>query len=404
VPHDPRVHYVDLWRYRTLSPLEKGKMDVIAYDVDGYTPGLGSVRGTGDYSPGSIGAFRRRLHAELDFEMLRVSADQAREGERIEIWLGAVRPDVKPVTVSTDAEVDLYREFGRQSNEAIIVRLVDSAGQVEDVDVLAEEPVRFFRIDKPKRTDLVLRGQPPSEMVRIPGQPYLYRLTNPQPPSDYPYASPPFQATYAYLPGRAAVSRNVRLKPFWIDRYPVTNGEFARFLAATGYRPPDTTNFLKHFLNGRVPPALENHPVVYVSYDDAKAYAQWAGKRLPTEEEWQFAAGAEDGRQWPWGNDPPASKDTHSTGTLPVDVHPSQASPYGVEDLVGNVWQWTASLMDNGRELTVMLRGGSWHEPPKGRWWVPGGARRITENYPLPLAGPGMNRLSTVGFRCVKDE
>jgi hypothetical protein len=60
--------------------------------------------------------------------------------------------------------------------------------------------------------------------------------------------------------------------------------------------------------------------------------------------------------------------------------------------------------MDNGRHLTVMLRGGSWYRPPKGRWWVPGGPRRITENYPLPLAGPAMNRLATVGFRCVKDE
>ena len=91
-------------------------------------------------------------------------------------------------------------------------------------------------------------------------------------------------------------------------------------------------------------------------------------------------------------------------GTEAVDARPDDASPYGVRDLVGNVWQWTASLMDNGRDLTVMLRGGSWYYPPKGRWWVPGGPRRITENYPLLLAGPGMNRLATVGFRCVKDE
>lgn len=405
VAHDLHTHYVDLWRYRALSARQEGKTDVIDYDVDGYTPGLGSVRGTGDYSPGSIGAFRRRLRSELDFEMLRVSTEQPKEGERIEIWLGTVRPDVKPVTVSTDAEVDLYQQFGRHSNEAVILRLMNSAGQVEDVDVLAGESVRFFRIDKPKATDLVVRGQQPAGMIRIPGRPYVYRLTNPSPPSDYPYASPPFQATYAYMAGVASISRTVQLKPFWIDRYPVTNREYASFLAGTGYRPQNDNNFLKHFLNGHVAPGLENHPVVYVSYDDAKAYAQWAGKRLPTEEEWQFAAGAEDGRQWPWGNEAPISnRDIRSTGTQPVDAHPSQASPYGVEDMVGNIWQWTASLMDNGRELTVMLRGGSWYYPPKGRWWVPGGVRRITENYPLPLAGPGMNRLATVGFRCVKDE
>ena len=118
-----------------------------------------------------------------------------------------------------------------------------------------------------------------------------------------------------------------------------------------------------------------------------------------------MAAGGADARPWPWGAEwDPSRTNPGGKGAEPVGAHPSGASPYGVEDLVGNVWQWTASLMDNGRHLTVMLRGGSWYRPPKGRWWVPGGPRRITENYPLPLAGPAMNRLATVGFRCVKDE
>jgi formylglycine-generating enzyme required for sulfatase activity len=86
-----------------------------------------------------------------------------------------------------------------------------------------------------------------------------------------------------------------------------------------------------------------------------------------------------------------------------VDAHPAGVSPHGVEDLVGNVWQWTASLMDNGRHTIVFVRGGGWYRTPEGIWWVRGGPRPVTDHFPLPLFGPAMNRFSTVGFRCVKD-
>jgi iron(II)-dependent oxidoreductase len=407
VPHRERVHYVDMWRYRQLTPERRGDSDVISYDVEGYTPGLGSLTGSADYSPGCIGAFRQRMRAWLDFEMLHVELEQALKGGRVEIRLGTVEPQTNPVRMpaAKQIELDLFRQFGRHTNETVIVRLVDRDGQVQDVAIVPEDAVRFFRVDKLVRTAPVEAATMPDGMVRIPGGQFRYVLTNPAPPAEFPFAEPPFQPTYAYLPGAPPVDRQVTLQPFWMDRYPVTNAQYAAFVAATSYRPKDATNFLRHFVSGKPPRGQENHPVVYVSYDDAKAYAAWAGKRLPTEEEWQMAAGAADARAWPWGAGWDASR-TNPGGkdTEPVGAHPSGASPYGVEDLVGNVWQWTASLMDNGRHLTLMLRGGSWYRPPKGRWWVPGGPRRITENYPLPLAGPAMNRLATVGFRCVKDE
>jgi formylglycine-generating enzyme required for sulfatase activity len=401
VPHEPRVHYVDLWRYRPLPARLEGTTDVIPYDVEGFTPGLGSMRGTADYSPGSIGVFPQRLQSSLEFEMLQVNVSNPVEDEHVELWLGTVDPGMEPLKLSPESSVDLYKQFHRHTNQAIILRLTNAAGEVEDVQVIPEAAVRFFRIDKPQPTAPVHPSETPSGMVRIPGGRVPYRLSNHRPPAEYPYAFPPFQPTYAYLAGTPALDREATLKPFWIDRYPVTNAEYARFVAATRYQPADQTNFLKHFAHGAVPQGLENHPVVYVSYDDAKAYAAWAGKRLPTEQEWQFAAG----RAWPWGTaEDPARYNSQRLGTQPVNSHPQGASPYDVEDLVGNVWQWTASLMDNGRQLTVMLRGGSWYYPPNGRWWVPGGPRRITENSPLPLAGPAMDRLATVSFRCVKDE
>lgn len=340
VPREEGVHYVDLWRYR---PIRNDGV-LLSYDVDGFTPGLGGPTGTANDSPGCIGAFRRRLKAVLDFEMLRVETAAPVKGEQLEVWLGTVRPDAEPVRLPATAsmDLDLYRQFGRHTNEAIIVRLHDSQGQVEDVDIIPEAAVRFFHIDKPRRTPSVQPGEKPADMVRIAGGRFRYRLTNPPPPERFPYASPPFQP-------QPTADSEVELKPFWIDRHLVTNAAYARF--APGH-------------------SVDGNPVVNVTYDEAKAYSKWAGKRLPTEEEWQFAA----------------------------------ESGAGVEDLTGRLWQWTASLMDNGRHLIVLLRGGSAYHPPNGRWWVPGGPRKITQNYPLPLDGPAMNRLATVGFRCVKDE
>ncbi len=245
-------------------------------------------------------------------------------------------------------------------------------------------------------------------MVRINGGKFKYSIKQSQPVWQPTWAVS--NKFYEIPPEFGPIE--IEIKTFWMDRYPVTNAEFYEFIKATGYMQDaselEKQNFLKHWVDGKPPKGKENHPVVYVSYDDAAAYAKWAGKRLPTEEEWQYAAGASDGRIYPWGNDLDKSR-YNSSGkeTTPVDAHPSGASPFGVEDLVGNVWQWTASLMTNGQHEIVFVRGGCWfdwaiHNP--SHWWVKGGPRRINDHHPLPLFGPGMNRLSTVGFRCAKDE
>jgi formylglycine-generating enzyme required for sulfatase activity len=86
-----------------------------------------------------------------------------------------------------------------------------------------------------------------------------------------------------------------------------------------------------------------------------------------------------------------------------VNAFPRGQSEFGVCDLVGNVWQWTESVMDNGAHLVVYLRGGSHYSPPVDDWWVVGGPRRVNDHQPIGLMGPRMNRFATVGFRLVKD-
>ncbi|MGA8153323.1 MAG: formylglycine-generating enzyme family protein [Terriglobales bacterium] len=194
---------------------------------------------------------------------------------------------------------------------------------------------------------------------------------------------------------------------FWMDRYPVTNAQFKRFLDATHYHPADDLNFLRDWQNGAYPAGWDNKPVTWVSLEDARAYAAWAGKRLPHEWEWQYAAQGTDGRLYPWGNNwnnsavPVSDQGRTLRGPDPVDAHPSGASPFGVEDLVGNVWQWTDEFTDEHTRGGI-LRGGSYYQPQGAVWYFPQ-AYRLDQHGKLLLMAPGKDRAGTLGFRCVRD-
>ncbi len=126
---------------------------------------------------------------------------------------------------------------------------------------------------------------------------------------------------------------------YMIDKYPITNAQYARFVAATAHRPP------LDWKDGKIAEGKELHPVTMVSWNNATDYAEWAGKRLPTEAEWEKAARGTDGRRWPWGNvmDPERLNTYYNVGsTTPYNAYPEGASPYGVMDMAGNVSEWTA--------------------------------------------------------------
>lgn len=194
---------------------------------------------------------------------------------------------------------------------------------------------------------------------------------------------------------------------FYFDKYPVTNRQFKAFLDASHYHPADDHNFLKDWTNGVYPSGWENKPVTWVSLEDARAYARWAGKRLPHEWEWQYAAQGTDGRQYPWGNEWDASRmpvQEHGHNLrAPDDVnaHPSGASPFGVEDLTGNVWQWTEEFADE-HTRTAILRGGAYYRPSGSDWYFPD-AHRLSEHGKYLLMAPSKDRAGTLGFRCAKD-
>jgi formylglycine-generating enzyme required for sulfatase activity len=199
----------------------------------------------------------------------------------------------------------------------------------------------------------------------------------------------------------------LHIAPFAIDRTPVTNAQFARFLGATGYHPADDFHFLRDWRAGTYPAGWAKKPVTWVSLEDARAYAAWAGKRLPHEWEWQFAAQGADGRRYPWGNRWSAARvprpDTGRVlaGPEDVDAHPDGRSALGVSDLVGNVWQWTDEYRDAHTRAAV-VRGGSYYRPQGSVWYFPA-ALRNDEHGKLLLMAPSFDRSGTIGFRCAVD-
>ena len=189
----------------------------------------------------------------------------------------------------------------------------------------------------------------------------------------------------------------VSVRPFFIDRTEVTNEQYRRFVEATGYDPPPG------WKDGAVPPGEETLPVTGVTWYDAAAFAAWAGKRLPTESEWEFAARGSDGRKYPWGNEWNASLanlENRSAGLARAGE--TAASPQGIHDLAGNAWEWTASdarPYPGGKEFPrsrlklKIIRGGNWKSNSET-------AAATFRGY---YGASGEKDYSSTSFRCVKD-
>jgi gamma-glutamyl hercynylcysteine S-oxide synthase len=199
----------------------------------------------------------------------------------------------------------------------------------------------------------------------------------------------------------------VHVHSFYLDRTPVTNAEFKKFLDATHYRPKDDHNFLRTWKNGVYAEGWENKAAIWISLEDARAFAAWAGKRLPHEWEWQYAAQSTDQRLYSWGNDwsadaiPPADPGPSQHALADVGTLARGASPFGVMDLEGSVSQWTDEYRDAYTRFAI-VRGGAAYHPLGSIWYFPQ-TYRLNEHQKYLLMSPGRDRSGTIGFRCVVD-
>jgi len=201
---------------------------------------------------------------------------------------------------------------------------------------------------------------------------------------------------------------------YWMDKYPVTQAQYARFVVSKHYRPP------LNWIEGKIPDGLNNHPVTLVSWYNARDYCAWANKRLPDEAEWEKAARSTDARRWPWGDKMDASRlnTYYQVGhTTPVTQYEHGASAYGVMDMAGNVSEWTFNALSKypsatshttlipvddqfknvGQEnvesiVKRVMRGGSWKGDPFS-------TVTYHRNYSLPNMASDF-----YGFRCASSQ
>jgi formylglycine-generating enzyme required for sulfatase activity len=245
---------------------------------------------------------------------------------------------------------------------------------------------------------------PPEGMIRVPAGEFLMG-TDEVDPDDIALK---FGIVKPWLDDEHPAHR-VGLPGYRIDRFEVTLGQYKQFVAATGHRPPSS------WTRGTPPAGEDRLPVVLVNFDDAQAYCRWAGKRLPTEEEWEKAARGTDGRVYPWGSR--FEEDRANVGGIrsdrsPVGSFPNGKSPYGVEDMIGNVWEWTDSWYrpypgnsyqtPNFERPVRVLRGNSFS--PIGHY--PKEIHKILVEHhstsTFRLFAPPDASIDDVGFRCAR--
>jgi iron(II)-dependent oxidoreductase len=387
------THLVDIWHHKELSGAYANTDAFNMADLGTNNEGAVDV----------VAQFPELIKAHLNGDELNVDA---KDGD-ILIWAGLPEYGKEPFRMKAgQRRFSVTSLFGRYEGD-IVIQLMKN-DELVDERVLTITPGTARRVSRVVKTGAA--SSVPEGMVKIPEGRFLFRVTNGDAFIPYPVQD---------------LDSGFSMPAYYMDKYPVTNRQFRAFLQATRYRPRDTANFLKHWSGGKIRAGEEDHPVVYVSIEDARAYAIWAGKRLPTEVEWQYAAQTSALNEWPWKQTGKVTrKEQVVTETLTVTElegidrgmcnlgdgrsykvgsYPAGVNPNGLYDLVGSVWQITNDEYLNGSYRFIILKGGSYFKPSSSWWYVQGGPRELHYRQMLLRVSPGFERNATVGFRCMKD-
>jgi serine/threonine-protein kinase len=341
--------------------------------------------------------------------------DFLRETERLEQEEADERADEE-----ADAEREVPEEWRRIEASGLAARHLKILRELSEsrrhlLVYLATPPAIETPGKRPARRTLDLFDLDSPAWVEIPGGSFWMgaQKDDPEAPGYDPDAE-----------GDESPVRRVTVSPFHLARHPVTNAEYAVFVEEADKEAP------WHWKGGRIPDGKEQHPVVHVSWKDAVAFCAWLSRRvspgdkkgggehtvrLPTEAEWECAARGPEGRKYPWGSDEPSKELVNFDGnvgdTTPVGSYPDGATPEGVQDLAGNVWEWCADwagpypedpedpedpddeeVDPTGPEsgASRVLRGGSFLNLPRGL------------RAAFRFAGPPVSRLGFFGFRILR--
>lgn len=395
-------HWVDLWSHKEIIAENYNGKNYIPVRTDAFHKSFLGTNNEGAVS--GIAHFPELLTVSSFGKMLSL---HAKKGDVIKVWAGSPDYEKTPYELSIDMQsIDLMEIFKRYEGDFVI--------QLFENDLLLDERILTLKQGMPrlisKKENTVRAKTAPVGMVKISSGKFSWETSHGDEFIGYP---------------ENPYSEAIEMSGFYIDQHPVTNGEYYQFMRESGYVPEDLVNFLKHWKIGKPLREDRNKPVIYISYEDAKAYASWAGKRLPTELEWQYAAQTEDQRPWPWSTEDTIQREIeYVTNTLTVsrlkgvgsiycnpgngvldevEKYPEGKNPAGLFDLVGSVWQLTQDMYDDGSYNFVIMKGGSYFNPGSSWWYVQGGPRPLHYRQMLLRVSRGFERNGTVGFRCVKD-
>lgn len=374
-------HYVSLWNHENIIPVNEKGSNWISAKTEGYSSASTGTRREGAVD--CIAELPELMKTELNGDSLKISAKSAGS---ILIWKGnpSYQNQSKELKLKSDTILRIRDLFGIYEGK-LVIQLIEK-GKLKDENVLELKGGKPWKISRVTKTQLAIELQ--EDMVLVPATGFSFTVSSNE----------------DFMPYPDVTGKSFAVDSFLIDKYPVTNAKFYDFMMNSGYIPKDTTHFLKHWKSGIYKQGQENYPIVYVSWEDMNAYAKWAGKRLPTETEWQLAAQGTDKRKWPWGQEfHGAFCNNAFERTTPVNAFPKGQSPYGVCDLIGNVWQMTADMYFNGSNYMTVIRGGSFFKPESSSWYIQGGPQALDKTQIMLMVSPGFDRSATVGFRCVKD-
>jgi iron(II)-dependent oxidoreductase len=374
-------HFVSLWHHENILPvIDKGKV-FLTVNATGWQSTFSGTRREG--SVDCIAELPDLIKSKLTGDSIKISGT----GKGIlMIWKGnpSYQTLNKEFRILNDTTMNVKDIFGFYEGK-IVLQLLENK-RLKDENILILKGGKPWIISKTIPTTNSVNI--PSDMVLVPGARFSFSVA----------------ASDDFIPYPEVSGNLIKIDSFLIDKYPVTNAQYFEFMISSGYRPADTSRFLRHWQSGMFKQGQDKYPVVYVSYEDIMAYAKWAEKRLPTEAEWQLAAQGLDKRKWPWGDEFHGTYCNNSFDRpTPVDAFAKGQSPYGALDMVGNVWQMTNDMYFNGTNYITVIRGGSYYKPESSWWYIQGGPQSLDKTQILLMVSPGFDRSATVGFRCVKD-
>ncbi len=348
VKPDPGFHFVSLWHHKEL-PVNKNDKNVNTVIVETSSFNSYDLGSRHEGSVDCIARLPKLIDASLTGSKLAI---EVQGGDELRIWKGD--PSYQGVFMSIPDpgihEIDVYKEQLFTAGKTVI--------QLFEGEELLDESIIHYNPTEPYLISTFEKTKAPKDtpdgMLMVEGGQYSFNSSNPDNFIPYPSLNK---------------AKTITVPSVYIDSKPVSNKKYNEFIRSSGYVPADTNNYLKHWINGKYPDGQADEAVVYIDLTDARAYARWAGKRLPTEVEWQYAAEKE----------------------------------IGLEGLFGNVWQLSNDVYDNGSYVFVIMKGGSYYEPTSSWWYVQGGPQPADRSQMLLMVSPALNRNATVGFRCVVD-